>query len=113
MLNAVFDELDVAWAAYGAHSAVYLYTNPDGDPLDPLQFDAFACPHEKLRRTGKRPVVDKLRLALLLNGVDISSKPGGLTSCVHSDGDLEHTEQAFRNALDMLRREGELAPAGA
>ena len=113
MLNGVFNELGVPWAAYGRHSAVFVYTNPDGDPVDPLHFDASTCPHEKLRRTGKGPVVAKLRLALLLNGVDISSKPGGLTSCVHSDGDLEHTEQAFRNALDMLRREGELAPAGA
>ncbi len=113
MLNAVFDELDVPWAAYGAHSAVYLYTNPDGDPLDPLQFDAFACPHEKLRRTGKRGVVGKLRLALLLHGVDISSKPGGLTSCVHGDTDLEQTVEAFRRALHMLRQESELAPASA
>jgi glutamate-1-semialdehyde 2,1-aminomutase len=113
MLNGVFDELDLPWAAYGAHSAVYLYTNPDGDPLDPLQFDAFACPHEKLRRTGKRPVVGKLRLALLLHGVDISSKPGGLTSCVHGDTDLEQTAEAFRRALHMLRQEGELAPTSA
>jgi glutamate-1-semialdehyde 2,1-aminomutase len=107
-LNQTFTELAIPWAAYGQHSAVYVYTNPDGNDLDPQTFDALRCSLAKLRGMKKGDVVRKLRLALLLNGVDISSKPGGLTSCVHSDADIEQTADAFRHALIMLRDEGEI-----
>lgn len=113
MLNQMFSAMGIRWAAYGEHSAVYIYTNPDGDDLDPLSFDALACPHDKFRRMAKVPQVRKLRLALLINGVDVSSKPGGLCSCVHGDHDLELTAAAFERALQMLIDEGELSPAGA
>ncbi|HSS66338.1 MAG TPA: aminotransferase class III-fold pyridoxal phosphate-dependent enzyme [Gammaproteobacteria bacterium] len=113
LLNALFSELGVAWAAYGEHSAVYVYTNPDGDDLDPRTFDALEYPVEKLKGMKKGDLVRKLRLALLLNGVDVSSKPGGLTSCVHGDADLEQTADAFRRALIMLRDEGEIDKAAA
>jgi glutamate-1-semialdehyde 2,1-aminomutase len=112
-LNELFSRLRINWAAYGEHSAVYIYTNPDDDELDPLAFDAFACAHDKFRRMGKRPQVRKLRLALLVNGVDISSKPGGLCSFVHGDEELEFTAAAFERALQMMIEEGELSPAGA
>ncbi len=111
LLNEVFAELGVTWAAYGQHSAVYVYTNPEGDALDPHIFDALKYPVSKLRGMKKGELVRKLRLALLLNGVDVSSKPGGLTSCVHSDADIEQTAEAFRRALEMLRDEGELKRA--
>jgi glutamate-1-semialdehyde 2,1-aminomutase len=113
LLNQSFYELGIPWAAYGLHSAVYVYTNPDGEDLDPQAFDALQYPLEKLRGVKKGKVVGKLRLALLLNGVDVSSKPGGLTSCVHSEADIEQTADAFRRALVMLREEGELTPAAA
>ncbi len=113
LLNEIFSELGVAWAAYGQHSAVYVFTNPEGDALDPKTFDALRYPVAKLRGMKKGELVRKLRLALLLNGVDVSSKPGGLTSCVHSDADIEQTAQAFRRALAMLRDEGELKQAAA
>ena len=67
-------------AAYGLHSAVYVYTNPNGNDLDPQTFDALRYSLTTLRGMKKGDVVRKLRLALLLNGVDISSKPGGLTT---------------------------------
>ncbi len=113
LLNEIFFELGVAWAAYGLHSAVYVYTNPDGDDLDPQTFDALKYPVAKLRGMKRGGLVQKLRLALLLNGVDISSKPGGLTSCVHGDTDIEQTAEAFHRALKMLRDEGELKRAAA
>lgn len=113
LLNQIFSNLVIPWAAYGLHSAVYVYTNPDGDDLEPLKFDPLQSSVAKLRSMKKRDVVRKLRLALLLNGVDVSSKPGGLTSCVHSDADIEQTADAFRRALIMLREEGEIGVAAA
>jgi len=109
MLNEVFFEQGVAWAAYGEHSAVYLFTNPFGIDVDPRAFDAFAMDAETMRTGGRHPAAGRLRLALMVNGVDISGKPGGITSCVHSDADLERTAEGMRRAVIMLKEEGELA----
>jgi glutamate-1-semialdehyde 2,1-aminomutase len=108
MLNSVFSDEQVPWAAFGEHSAVYFFTNPGAMDIDPLRFDAGALDFESLRTGGKHPAVGKFRLALMVNGVDISGRPGGSTSCRHSDDDLERTADAVRRALVMLKDEGEL-----
>jgi hypothetical protein len=41
----------------------------------------------------------------MINGVDISGRPGGSTSCKHSEEDLEHTTEAVREAIVMLKAE--------
>ena len=43
-----------------------------------------------------------------IGGVDISGKPGGLTSAVHTGADIAHTAEALRESIRMLRAEGEL-----
>jgi glutamate-1-semialdehyde 2,1-aminomutase len=108
MLNPVFADEGVPWAAFGGHSAVYFFTNPDGLDIDPLRFDPCALDAETLRTGGKHPATGKFRLALMLNGVDISGRPGGSTSCRHSVEDLERTTEAVRRSLRMLKDEGEL-----
>jgi glutamate-1-semialdehyde 2,1-aminomutase len=52
--------------------------------------------------------MQKLRLAMMVNGVDLAMWPGGLTSAVHNDQDRADTAEAFRQSLRMLKREGEL-----
>jgi glutamate-1-semialdehyde 2,1-aminomutase len=108
LINPIFAAEGVPWAAFGDHSAVYFFTNPDGIDIDPVRFDAGSMPAERLRTGGKHPAAGKFRLALMINGVDISGRPGGSTSCKHSDEDLEHTAQAVRKAIVMLKDEGEL-----
>jgi glutamate-1-semialdehyde 2,1-aminomutase len=108
MLNPVFVEESVPWAAFGDYSAVYFFTNPGAIDIDPVRFDASTLDSESLRMGGKHPAAGKFRLALMLNGVDISGRPGGSTSCKHSNEDLERTTQAVRKALVMLKDEGEL-----
>jgi hypothetical protein len=44
----------------------------------------------------------------MINGVDISGRPGGSTSCKHSTQDLERTTEAVRQAIVMLKNEGAL-----
>ena len=68
--------------------------------------DAFEMPREEL--VTNLPCVNKLRLAMLLGGADFHSWPGGQTSCMHTDADLEQTIAAFSGAIHMLKREGEL-----
>jgi hypothetical protein len=108
MLNEVFASESVAWAAFGEHSAVYVFTNPEGLDIDPLNFHASSMDTEIMRMGGRHSASGRFRLALILNGVDISGKPGGITSCVHSDEDLERTAEGVGNAVVMLKEEAEL-----
>ena len=108
MLNPVFAEEGVPWAAFGEHSAVYFFTNPNGLDIDPERFDAYALDAETMRTGGKHPATGKFRLALMLNGVDISGRPGGSTSCAHSEDDIARTAEAVRSAIRLLKDEGEL-----
>ena len=105
MLNRVFADENVPWAAFGSHSAVYFFTNPSGLDIDPMCFDPNTLDAESLRTGGRHPAVSKFRLALMINGVDISGRPGGSTSCKHSEEDLEHTTEAVREAIVMLKAE--------
>ena len=52
--------------------------------------------------------VTKLRLAMLVNGVDTTRWPGGPVSAADDEDDLEKTVAAFRQSLVMLKSEGEV-----
>jgi glutamate-1-semialdehyde aminotransferase len=45
---------------------------------------------------------------MLVNGVDITSKPGGTVMAAHTDEDIERTAEAMRQSVRMLRDEGDL-----
>ena len=105
--NQTFAEEDVPWAAYGEHSAVYVFTNPGAQAIDPCHFDAHDIAFDALQQGGKHPASHRFRLALMTNGVDVSGKPGGLTSCMHSDEDIALTLEAVRKSVRMLKAEGE------
>lgn len=107
MWNAVIAEEGVPWACYGEFSGFYLFLNPQGMTIDPMNFDARAIGHDALG--AKSPISEKLRLALLVHGVDINGKPGGTTSAAHTDADLAHTAEALRAAIGLLRSEFDLA----
>ncbi len=103
-LNQVLLDLDVPWAAYGTSSAFHLFLNPAGRKIDPADFDPAVLSREELQ--GNPPEeVRKLRLAMLVNGIDLSGWPGGLTSLAHGPEDVQATADAFRESLLMLRRE--------
>ncbi|MEE8140557.1 MAG: aminotransferase class III-fold pyridoxal phosphate-dependent enzyme [Alphaproteobacteria bacterium] len=106
-LNQVLEEQGVPWSAYGEFSAFHIFTNPRHRQIEPFFFDPFDHSFEDLR--SNRPgVVPKLRMAMLLGGVDITGWPGGTATAAHTEVDLEKTVQAFSEALAMLRKEGEI-----
>ena len=64
-------------------------------------------PFEELK--AKKPsVANKLRLAMLVEGVDLMSWPGGLVSATHGEAEIDQTLHAFASALRMLKDEGEI-----
>ena len=107
-LNRVFAEEGVPWACYGEHSGFYFFTDPSRTGVDPADFDARSWTLEDIKACANQQSVRKLRLALLTNGVDISGKPGGIVSGVHSAQDVERSADATRAAVRALRAEGEL-----
>ncbi len=105
-LNQAIREAGLAWAAYGEHSAVHVFTNPAARAgIGPDSFDPLALPFMELK--GNAPgVAQKLRLAMLLNGVDMNGWPGGTISAAHGPRELDETDAAFRSAIAMLKAEG-------
>jgi glutamate-1-semialdehyde 2,1-aminomutase len=106
-LNDVLARAKVPWAVYGTFSGFHVFLNPKSRPLDASRFDPTALDHLELTANPK-PLAEKVRLALLVNGVDVSSRLSGFTSAAHGKSELEDTVDAFRAALELLRAEGEL-----
>jgi glutamate-1-semialdehyde 2,1-aminomutase len=106
-LNQVLEAEAVRWAAYGTFSGLHLFTNPKGRSIRPSDFDPLALPYAELKARDAR-LTHRLRLAMLVQGVDFNSWPGAILSAALGAEDLAVTIDAFREALRMLRREGDL-----
>lgn len=108
-MNAVFAEESVPWFCYGEHSGFYIFTDPDRTETSHDSFDPHRWSLDAIKRSGKHPAVNKFRLALLNEGIDISGKPGGIVSAVHGDAEIDQTVEGARAAVRALKAEGELA----
>jgi glutamate-1-semialdehyde 2,1-aminomutase len=106
-LNRALAAEGVAWAAYGTSSGFHLFLNPAGRAITPETFDPHAVPMTELKNPSAR-LVSRLRLALLLNGVDVNSRLSGFTSIAHDANDIAAAAAALRESIVMLRAEGEL-----
>ncbi len=106
-LNAVLAEEGMAWAVYGTSSGFHLFLNPAGRQVTPERFDPLACPMSELKSPPPR-LVSRLRLALLLHGVDVNGRLSGFTSAAHDSADVAEAAAALRAALRLLRAEGEV-----
>jgi glutamate-1-semialdehyde 2,1-aminomutase len=106
-LNDVLAEFGLKWSVYGTSSGFHLFVNPKGRDITPHGFDPYACEMEELKSQPQK-LNQRMRLALLLNGVDTNPRIGGLVSSAHSAQDVADTLVAWREALKMLKAEGEL-----
>ena len=103
-LNDVLISEDVPWAAYGTFSGFHLFLNPEGRSIHPDRFDPHSVGYRELK-ANPPGLADRLRLALLANGVDFMGWPGGVISASHGDSELAETAEAFRESLRMLKAE--------
>ena len=103
-LNKVCREAGVPWVVYGTYSGFHIFTNPQGLSLTPDDIHAGRVDYRTIKQVD-RALTHKLRLAMILGGVEIFSWPGGPTSAVHTDADLERTVDAFRASLQLLGAE--------
>ena len=107
-VNEVFEEEHVPWAAYGLFSNFHIFTNPDRRKIVPTRFDPLEQPVETLFGKSQASLVHKFRLATMVGGVDFSGSPVGITSATHGEAELEDTLKTVRNAVRMLKQEGEI-----
>jgi glutamate-1-semialdehyde 2,1-aminomutase len=107
-LNEALEEEGVPWAIYGEHSFFHIHSNPQGHAIKPMAFDASTLTIDELKGKNEN-LLGKLRLAMLVNGVDLKGWRGGIVSAVHTQADVELTLEAWRKSLRALKAEGELA----
>jgi glutamate-1-semialdehyde 2,1-aminomutase len=105
-MNAVLEEEGIKWAVHGSYSGIHIYTNPDGAHIVPSQFDAAAFNPAMLAKPRVEAITGKVRMGLLVNGVDMNSGPSGYISAMHGDEEMAVTIDAFRATLRALKREG-------
>jgi len=85
-------------------SGFHLFLNSQGRSLRPDRFDPFSIDYQELK-ANPPGLADRLRLAMLSNGVDVTGWPGGTISAVHGERELTDTAEAFRESLRMLKAE--------
>ena len=106
-LNAVLAAEGMIWAAYGTSSGFHLFLNPQRRAIVPERFDPYECTMEELKGPPAR-LVSRLRLALLLHGMDVNGRLSGFTSAAHGPDDVAAAAEALRASVRMLRDEGEV-----
>ena len=107
-LNAVITAERVPWAVYGTTSGFHLFMNPANRAVTPANFDPHSASMEELKG-GNPHLVGRMRLAMLVNGVDLNPRLGGFTSCTHTATDISETVSAFGEAIKMMKAENEIA----
>ena len=103
-LNEVLESEGVAWGVYGEFSGFHIFTNPKQRDIRPSTFDPLECSFEELIANAPG-LANKVRLAMLVQGVDFAGWPGGNCSAVHTEEDIDRTVEAFRTALKMLKED--------
>jgi glutamate-1-semialdehyde 2,1-aminomutase len=99
-LNAVLHDERRDWVVYGSFSGFHIFTNPRHLPITAEEIDSGQHDYRTLKAVD-RQVINNLRLGMLIHGVDIFGWPGGPTSAVHTDEDLQRTVEAFRRTLRL------------
>lgn len=98
-LDEAFRRVNVPWRAYGQYSSFHILPDaPDG--IDPSTLPVSI-------HSG-RPVklLQSLRMAMILEGVDIASRGSGFLSAIHSEADIETLGKATERALLRMKAEG-------
>ena len=108
-LRRVLVEEGVPWGVYGETSVFVIFPNPGRLPIDPASFDPLRLGFKGLKGARDPELNNRLRVALLVHGVDIAGGPGGFVSAAHGAREIAQTLDAFRSALRALKADGCLA----
>ena len=110
-LNDVIRAEQIPWVVYGTFSGFHFFFNPEELSLSPEDLQAGKVDFRTLRTSNSPELVWRLRLGMICQGVEIFNWPGGPTSAVHTDADLQQTAEALRKTIRLLKQDGDLDPA--
>ena len=102
--DVVHDE-GLDWCIYGTFSGFHIFTNPDHDTVTADQIEAGEVSYQKIKAAAGSEASRLIRIGMISQGVDLPGWPGGPTSAVHTDEDLEKTVAAFRHTARVIRDE--------
>ena len=105
-MNDVLVDEGVKWSVHGSYSGMHIYTNPEGEDIDPHRFDAATYIGKMIDKPRGEGVTGKIRMGMLINGVDMNSGPSGTISALHGEEEMAITVEAFRSTIRALKREG-------
>jgi glutamate-1-semialdehyde 2,1-aminomutase len=105
-MRRVLAEEQIPWGVYGEASAFIVFVNPQRVAIDPESFDPLALGFKGLKGARDPALINRLRLAMLANGVDLMPGPGGLVSATHGPREVEQTLDAFRTSVRWMKKEG-------
>jgi glutamate-1-semialdehyde 2,1-aminomutase len=106
-MNEVLEDEHVKWAVHGSWSGMHIFTNPDGDDIVPSKFDAVPFVPRMIGQPRRHDgMAVKVRMGLLVNGIDVNTGPSGTISATHGEEEMGLTVDAFRATIRALKREG-------
>ena len=108
-LNETFHQNSVPRIAYGSFGGFHVFLNSQRIDTTREEIESGKFNHQTLLSPVKPALMMKLRVGLLLCGVDILPWPGALVSAVHTPDDMQRTVDAFRQTIRMPRKEGEVS----
>jgi len=104
-LNESFAAEGVSWIAYGSFGGFHVFLNPQGIDTSRERIEAGEHDYQTIKAPNDPALAMKVRLGVLLHGVDIQGWPGAPVSVAHTDADREQTIDAFRQTIRLLREE--------
>jgi glutamate-1-semialdehyde 2,1-aminomutase len=105
-MNEVLEDEHVKWAVHGSYSGLHIFTNPGGEDIVPSRFDAVPFIPQMINKPRHGDMAVKVRMGLLVNGVDVNTGPSGTISATHGEEEMGLTVDAFRTTIRALKREG-------
>lgn len=107
-LNELFRRRNVCWRAYGRYSTFHILPNVPPNVAD-ADIETLPWQHFAARSV---PLLQALRMALNLEGVDIGSRGSAYLSGVHRPNDVDFLVTAFERALVRLGADGLVTTSG-
>ena len=111
-LNQLMKDESLPWAFYGESSVFHFFTNPLSRPFDAQSFIPTDHPFDEYTDKPMH-IVEALRTALLVHGVDVNRHCSGFLSAAHSDSDVDEALTAFAKAVHMVKTEFDITKSNA
>lgn len=105
-MNRVLREQGVPGVVYGTFSGFHVLLDPPEQGMTPEAVVQGRWTHETIKLKRRKELDTWLQLGMLAHGVHLFSWPGGPTSAVHTQADLDRTVEAFAATLRLMQEQG-------